>query len=216
MFDFDCKYRIGCESPCVCEWQSKRLGHIVKTSCLFCNNKCPKDVYEFGNNNKEFLKTCFYRRYDKNFFVKLVNKYINHTKIICPNNWEKINREFSFLREQSWFVDIGLTGSYIVENVESHKDIDVVIWISDIREYAKWLENNILPEKLYDIKVDYYIFLKPYYQFFISLWPNQKKIFTSKYFGSNISTSEEFEILYDNTYEKLLEYEDIYPLKIKT
>ena len=215
MFNFDCQYRIGHDSPAICEWQSKRLGHIVKTSYLFCNHQCPKNVYEFGQHDKEFLKRCFYRRYDNNFFSKLTNKYISHTKIICPKNWQDINNKFSFLKKQSWFVDIGLTGSYIVENIDSHKDIDVVFWINNIRDYAKWSEANILPDRLFNIKIDYYIFLEPYYQFFISLWPNQKRIFTSKYFSSNISTSEEFEIFYDNTYEKLLEYEDIYPLKLE-
>jgi hypothetical protein len=212
MFDFDCQYRIGCDSPAICEWQSKRLGHVVTTSYLFCR-QCPINVYKYGQNNKDFLKKCFYRRYDKTFFDKLIKKYVNHTKIICPNNWKIINDQFSFLKKYSWFVDIGLTGSYIVENVENHKDIDIVFWVKDIRSYAEWLKNNNLPEKILDgTKIDYYIFLEPYYQFFISLWPNQKKIFTSKYFSSNISSGEDLKIVYDSTYEKLLEYQDISPI----
>jgi hypothetical protein len=36
-----------------------------------------------------------------------------------------------------------------------------------------------------------------------------KKIFTSKYFSANTSTTEDLEIIYDNSHEKLLNYSDI-------
>ena len=209
MFDFDCQYRIGTDSPATCVWQSERLGHVVKTSYLFCKN-CTSNVHKNGDNDKDFLKKCFYRRYNKNFFEKLSKKYINHTKILCPKNWSMINDKFAELKKLPWFIDIGLTGSYIVDGVNNHKDIDIVFWINNIQQYSIWLENNHLPEYMFDnLKTDYYIFLKPYYQFFVSLWPNQKKIFTSKYFSANISTTEDLEIIYDNSHEKLLNYGDI-------
>jgi hypothetical protein len=208
-FDFDCCHRIeNSQSKPVCLWQSHRLGQLITTTSLFCN-QCPLDVYKQDSDNPKFLKKCLSRRYTDVFLNKLYNKYTNHTKIILPDNWNNIVDTFSFLQKEQWYVDIGLTGSYIVENIKEHKDIDIIFWIKDIPEYLNWTKNNELPKTiLNNIKTDYYLFLEPHYQFFVSLWPNQKKIFTSKYFVPNISCSDpSIEILYDDSLDKILRNE---------
>jgi hypothetical protein len=211
MFNFDCKYRLGSNSPAVCLWQSQRLGQIAYTSYLFCE-RCPLEVRSSGSENKDFLKTCFNRRYDENFLNKLYNKYSSSTKIIVPDNWNKINNFFSSYKKQPWFVDMGLTGSLIVDGVLNHKDIDIIFWIKNIEEYVEWLNKNSLPQFFENSKIDYYIFLEPFYQFFISLWPNQKKIYTSKYFNAQISSANDFEIVKYEDNKKLLDFYDIVDL----
>jgi hypothetical protein len=207
-FNFDCKYRLGCASPAICSWQSNRLGHIVTTSNTFCN-QCPDHVRSNGYEDKDFLKKCFNRRYDKNFLSKLYNKYNKENIITIPNNWNEVNNQFCYLKNYDWFIDIGLTGSYIVDGLSNHKDIDIIFWIKNIENYADWLKYNTLPNYFQNIKVDYYIFLEPYYQFFISLWPNQKTIYVNNYFTTNIMTSSDIKIIYNDYYEKLLEANDI-------
>jgi hypothetical protein len=205
-FNFDCAHRVENQnSKPVCLWQSHRLGQLITTNSLFCN-QCPSDVYKQDSDNPTFLKKCLSRRYANHFLDKLYTKYNNHTKIILPNNWNNIVDSFSFLKKEEWYIDIGLTGSYIVEGVDYHKDIDIIFWIKDIPSYLNWTKNNELPKTiLNNIKSDYYIFLEPHYQFFVSLWPNQKKVFTSKYFINNISCSDlSIEILYDDSLDKIL------------
>jgi hypothetical protein len=206
-FNFTCDYRIGDINPAICLWQSKRLGQIIKTTHLFCN-QCPSNVYQNKNEDPAFLKKCLNRRYNDTFVNKLYNKYTEHTKIILPNNWTEISNSFNILKQENWFVDLGLTGSYIVKGVENHKDIDIILWINNIIDYLNWIEYNTLPGFILDsIKVDYYLFLEPHYQFFVSLWPNQKKIFTSSYFHNNISCDDEtLEIVYNNTLDKILDF----------
>lgn len=207
MFKFECQHRLGSQSPAVCLWQSQRLGQVAKTSYLFCD-QCPLSVREHGQENKDFLKKCFHRRYDKNFLNKLYNKYDKETSIIIPDNWQEIDNYFEYLKQYDWFVDIGLTGSCIVQGLSDHKDIDIILWIKNIEDYVSWSDSNSLPAHFNSIKIDYYIFLEPYYQFFISLWPNQQKIYVNNYFTANIK-SDNIQIIHNDYYEKLLEHTDI-------
>lgn len=209
MFKFDCKYRLGSNSPAVCLWQSQRLGQVAHTSYLFCD-RCPSEVRSLGAENKDFLKTCFHRRYDQNFLNKLYNKYTTHTKIIIPNNWNSINDFFSPYKQYSWFIDVGLTGSLIVDGISNHKDIDIIFWIKNIEEYVEWLKYNSLPKVFENYKIDYYIFLEPFYQFFVSLWPNSKKLYINNYFNSDsISVQSEISVVRNDTYYQFLNEKDI-------
>jgi hypothetical protein len=207
MFKFDCQYRLGSQSPAVCLWQSQRLGQVAHTSYLFCD-QCPLQVRSQGKEDKDFLKKCFNRRYDKDFLNKLYHKYDKQTDIVVPNNWQEINNYFNNLKQYDWFIDIGLTGSYIVKGLDNHKDIDIILWIKNITDYVSWSKANSLPTHFNSIKIDYYIFLEPYYQFFISLWPNQEKIYVNNYFTANIK-SNNIQIIHNDFYDKLLDSTDI-------
>lgn len=195
LYQFDCKFRCGTDSPSVCKYQSLRLGHIVQTSHLFCNNNCPKNVYIDGQEDNNFLKKVFDRRYDKDFIQKVVNKYKKKTTIIVPEIWTSINATYtSLLKKYPWFVDVGMTGSVVVDGVENHKDIDVIIYINNIDEYIEYISNNILPSHVHNKKIDYYIYIDPYCQFFVSVWPNSKKIIINEKFVNNISIPKEYSI----------------------
>lgn len=207
MFKFECQHRLGSQSPAVCLWQSQRLGQLANTSYLFCD-QCPISIRRDQQENKDFLKKCFHRRYDKNFLNKLYNKYSKETNISIPNNWQDINDYFSYLKQYDWFIDIGLTGSYIVKGLDNHKDIDIILWIKNIPDYINYINQNPLPIQFNSLKIDYYIFLEPYYQFFISLWPNQQKIYINNYFTANIK-SDNIQIIHNDFYEKLLDKIDV-------
>lgn len=198
-FNFDCEFRCGNTSPSICKYQSLRLGHIVKTSYLFCNNSCPKKVYLNGEEDNNFLKECFNRRYDINFIQEVINKYKKQTTIIIPKNWQTIyNTFFPLLSQYSWFNDIGLTGSCIVEGVTNHKDIDVVIYINNIDDYITWQNNNTLPSHIDNTKIDYYIYVNPYCQFFVSVWPNSKSVIINKNFENNVKIPVGYSVSYNN------------------
>jgi hypothetical protein len=194
-FDFECQYRADNTSPSICKYQSLRLGHIVSTSYIFCNKICPKNVYIDGQEDSMFLKRLFDRRYDKDFIQKVVNKYKKKTNIIVPEIWTSINSTYtSLLKKYSWFVDVGMTGSVVVDGVKEHKDIDVIIYINDIDGYIDWISNNELPSRVDNNKIDYYIYIDPYCQFFVSVWPNSKKIIMNEKFVNNISVPKEYSI----------------------
>lgn len=193
LYEFDCQFRYSNESPAICKYQSLRLGHIVKTSYLFCNYNCPKNVYADGQEDNNFLKKSFDRRYNKDFIQKVVNKYKKKTTIVIPEIWTDINTFYtSLLKKYSWFIDVGMTGSVVVDGVKDHKDIDVIIYINNIDEYVKWISNNELPSYLNDKKIDYYIYTDPYCQFFVSVWPNSKKIIMNEKFVNNISVPKKY------------------------
>lgn len=198
-YNFDCQFRCGNDNPTICKYQSLRLGHLVKTSHLFCNNMCPSKVYEHGEEDITFLKKCFDRRYDKNFLDEVLAKHKTPTKLIVPEIWKGIEHKiYNVLFKEIWFQDVGLTGSVIVDGVNNHKDIDIVISINNIDEYIEWHKNNKLPEKINFIKADYYIYIETTNQFFTSLWPNQKKVYLNKIFEDNISIPEGYEKVYNN------------------
>lgn len=198
-YNFDCQFRCGNDNPTICKYQSLRLGHLVKTSHLFCNNVCPSKVYKEGVEDIDFLKTCFDRRYDKNFIDEVVLKYKTPTKLIVPDIWKAIEHKiYNILFKEIWFQDIGLTGSIIVDGVNNHKDIDIVISINNIDGYIEWNKNNKLPTKINFIKADYYIYVETTNQFFTSLWPNQKRVYLNKIFEDNITIPEGYEKVYNN------------------
>lgn len=198
-FNFDCQFRCGNKSPAICKYQSLRLGHIVKASYLFCNNSCPKNIHEHAQEDDNFLKKCFNRRYDINFIKEVIDKYKKQTTIIIPKIWDTINTTLvPLLKDYSWFKDIGLTGSVIVDGVTNHKDIDVVIYINNIDAYTEWHDNNVLPSHISDYKIDYYIYIDPYCQFFVSLWPNSNSIIINKNFEHNVKIPTNYNISYNN------------------
>jgi hypothetical protein len=195
IFTFNCQYRLGNQSPAICLWQSEKLGHIVKTSNLFCN-RCPSGVYMDGDNNKEFLQKCFERRYDKNFLCKVLNKYSTETKIIIPDIWYSIFNTLQYVLDQPWCLDIGLTGSCIVNGAQNHADYDIVFRINNITEYNRWISQNSLPELIGKHKTDYYFYTNSDFTFFCSLWPNNKIIEIGNLFIPIIVTDLDFEIRY--------------------
>ena len=198
-FDFECQYRADNTSPSICKYQSVRLGHIVSTSYIFCNKVCPKYAYQDGQEDSMFLKRCFNRRYDKDFIQKVVGKYKQKTTIIVPELFDKINKTFGCLiKNQDWFKDVGLTGSIIVDGVTNHKDIDIVIYITDIDKYIGWKTSNDLPSHIDNLKIDYYIYIDPMVQFFTSLWPNSNTIIVNKQFSNNIKVPKDYSILYND------------------
>jgi hypothetical protein len=198
-FDFECQYRSDNASPSICKYQSLRLGHIVRTSYIFCNKVCPKCVHQDGQEDSIFLKRCFNRRYDKDFIQKVVDKYREKTTIIVPEIWNNINTAYTLLlKKYSWFVDVGMTGSVVVDGVKNHKDIDVIIYINNIDQYVEWISNNELPTHIDEKKIDYYIYIDPYCQFFVSVWPNSKKIIMNEKFVNNISVPKEYSIELNN------------------
>lgn len=197
MYNFDCKFRYDNESPSVCKYQSTRLGHVVYTSSLFCNSSCPKHVYEHGQEDVYFLKKCYHRRYDKDFLDKVIKKYQKQTQLIVPDIWLEVNNVFcTLLKQESWFVDVGLTGSSIVSGVENHRDIDVVISINNIDQYLEWRKVNktILPTHINSIKIDYYFYTDICNQFFVSLWPNQKLVYIHHSFLKNTTFPDGYNI----------------------
>jgi len=199
MYKFDCQFRYNNNSPTACSYQSCRLGHIVNTSYLFCNNSCPQHIYLDNQEDPIFLKKCFHRRYDKNFISEVIQKYKIKTTIIVPDIWNIINETLrSFIQNQDWFVDIGLTGSIIVQGVSNHKDIDVVIYTKDIKKYIEWKTNNSFPSYINGTKIDYYIYTDPMVQFFTSLWPNSQTIILNSQFAENITVPLNYKILYNN------------------
>lgn len=198
-FDFECQYRADNTSPSICKYQSLRLGHIVSTSYIFCNKVCPKNVYINGQQDDNFIKKCFHRRYDKHFISEVIDKYRKQTTIMVPEIWGKINETFSSLmKNQDWFKDVGLTGSIIVDGVTNHKDIDIVIYITDIDKYIGWKTSNDLPSHIDNLKIDYYIYIDPMVQFFTSLWPNQNTVIINKQFSNNIKVPKEYSVLYND------------------
>lgn len=198
-YNFDCQFRCGNDNPTVCKYQSLRLGHIVKTSHLFCNHSCPSQVYNEGKEDIPFLKKCFNRRYDTNFIDNVLLKHNTPTKLIVPDIWKGIESKiYNLLFKEIWFQDIGLTGSIIVDGVNNHKDIDIVLSINNIDDYIKWNKNNKLPDKINFIKTDYYIYVETVNQFFTSLWPNQKKVYLNKAFEKNITIPSDYTIEYNN------------------
>jgi hypothetical protein len=194
-YNFDCQFRCGNNNPSVCKYQSLRLGHIVKTSHLFCNNSCPKNVYIDGQEDHDFLKKVFNRRYDNYFIEKVLNKHHKKTTIIVPKIWKNINTTYtSLLKKYSWFLDVGMTGSIVVDGIKNHKDIDVIIYINNIDRYVEWISNNELPSHIDNTKIDYYMYIDPYCQFFTSVWPNSKKIIMNEKFVNNIIVPKEYSI----------------------
>jgi len=212
MYNFNCQFRESDNSPCICKYQSLKLGHIVKTSSLFCNHECPKNVYEQGEEDKEFLIKCFNRRYNHEFINKVINKFAKQTKLIVPSIWPEVFRTlYDILSQELWFDDIGLTGSIIVDGVDNQKDIDIVIGIKDINEYIQWSKNNSLPNYINNIKTDYYLYATPMDQaketicgsFFLSLWPNKKIIYTNELFKKNIIFPNDYQVFYNNIIDQL-------------
>lgn len=199
MYNFDCQFRSDNSSPTICKYQSLKLGHIVSTSNFFCNLMCPKNVYLYGEHNIDFIKTCFHRRYNKEFIYKVINKYNTKTIIKIPEIWNDVNYTFiELLKPYDWFIDVGLTGSITVDGVTNHKDIDIIIYINDIDKYVSWNKDHILPKTINNLKIDYYIHIDPYPQFFVSLWPNQNKIIINEKFANNIICPENYTIVYKN------------------
>lgn len=196
-FDFECKFRHKDTNRHICSYQSIRLGHLVGTSYLFCNN-CPKNVYLDEQQDDNFIKKCFHRRYDKHFISEVIDKYSKQTTIIVPKIWKTVDKTFINLKNQDWVKDIGLTGSIIVDGVSNHKDIDIVIYIKDINKYIEWKTTNDLPSHIDTLKIDYYIYIDPMVQFFTSLWPNSNRIIMNEQFSNNITIPKNYSIIYNN------------------
>jgi hypothetical protein len=54
-----------------------------------------------GQEDNDFLKKVFDRRYDKDFIKKVVDKYKKKTTIIVPEIWNNINTTYtSLLKKQ--------------------------------------------------------------------------------------------------------------------
>lgn len=201
-FTFNCKHRIGSNNPAVCLWQSEKMNQIVKTTHIFCKT-CPQEVHENGQNNPEFLRKCFNRRYGEEFVKKIHSKYqSNNIKIRIPEQWNHIYNQIKFVLNQGWCEDIGLTGSLIVASIDSHKDYDIVLKINDIENYYKWSISNKLPEYINGKRTDCYFVLEPHFQFFVSLWPNTQTVYINEYFGANIDVEKGLKSVYNNyTYD---------------
>lgn len=194
-FNFDCKHRLGELSPAICKWQSCRLGQVIKTTNIFCKY-CPENVRIHNENSSQFLVKCLHRRYQKDFVCKILNKYRLGATIHIPECWKEIFTKLSYLKNEPWLIDIGMTGSTIVEGLTNHKDYDILLWISDIDKYVEWSLKNKLPETIGSKKTDFYIFTEPDVQFFVSLWPNLSKVYIHEYFKSKIKVNENIEIQY--------------------
>lgn len=197
-YNFECDYRVNNNSPTVCKYQSLRLGHLVGVSHLFCNHVCPKHIYDEGSEDIDFIKKCFHRRYDSVFLDKVLKKHKTKTNIIVPDIWNGIYNIFNnLLCDNDWFIDIGITGSIIVDGVFNHKDIDIVIEINNIDKYIEWVNNNTLPKHINHIPIDYFIYIESQNQFFTSLWPNKKAVYMNSYFESNITIPLDYTIRYN-------------------
>jgi hypothetical protein len=88
--------------------------------------------------------------------AKVTARYAKPFDVAIPPNVDQIKKAFAHVTSQKWCNGMGLTGSILSPNI-SHKDIDIVLFVNDVRAYLKARKQIDFPKDIDGLKCDIFI-----------------------------------------------------------
>lgn len=216
-----CYYKKNEDEPLgYCQFLTNVIGRLYQTNSVFCNLTCKKcGPYNNTDLTKEQEVEFIRKGWNRLFPIlsgiaekAFVNSNLN-ADIYIPEIYDDIKKNLDFLKEIDGFEKIYLTGSIILKNVRKPpKDIDIVLKFNSLEKYLNFKSKNLLPKKIKDIPVDYFIRIgikndNPEV-YFVCLDVEEKILYTSKWFDLKLNSIEEgIQIVYQSSeyHKKLLE-----------
>jgi hypothetical protein len=180
-----------------CEWCSARLSRVFRMSKAFCNLKC-KDFGPYSGNNFtsenqiKFLQL-IWNKVNPTGGLIFANKVFEHhykmpVDIEIPLDYEIIKKDLNFLKDIKGYLGFYLTGSLIIKGAtKPPKDYDIVLKFDSIKSLLEANLSKILPEKINEIKTDYFYYIGENPEVYFACMDVENKIlYTSTWFDLKI------------------------------
>lgn len=165
-----------------CLRASNVLGTRVIVTPPVCNVSCQKhggpycgkviDEPQTGKWAKEMLRYAWGASVQK-----VADRYAKPIKVAVPDCVDRVKAAFSQITALPWVQSIGLTGSILSPTVE-HKDIDVMLIVSDLRQYIDAADGLSVPKEIDGLHVDLFV-SEQECTFFMTLDLNSLKLYKS-------------------------------------
>lgn len=186
-----------------CKFLTNTYGRMFPTNKIFCNITCKRrGPYNNKQLTKEqeidFIKEGWETMRPRIFGIA-EKAYINYNlnaDIYIPEIYNDIKNELIFLNNIDGFVKLYLTGSVIIKNIKKPlKDLDIVLQFNTIENYLNFRKLNLLPEKIKNIPIDWFITIGDKNHdidvYFVYLDPEDKILYTSKWFDLKLNSIED-------------------------
>lgn len=200
-----------------CKFLSNKIGRPQIATKSFCNLKCKESGAYDGRElsaeqERDFVVGSLRRTnplfmLDKAFLGKMLEKYVKKADIIVPEIYPEIKKALEFLNTAQGFKKFYITGSAITSNASRPlKDIDILLWFETMEDYILSGIKKNLPSEINGVKTDYFYgsgdFDSLCSLFFCHMCPEEKKIYSSKWFNLNLSSIPEGFTVVNSKYEE--------------
>lgn len=187
----ECPHRTGN----YCTWISERIGRLYSVTPILCNFTCRTSGPHKGQNpphEETFLASMWNRNSpagDKNLARRVLSNYARPVNVHVPAIWQRIKDSLEFLNNITGFDGIMLTGSVILRQDETPKDLDIVLRCQTVASAVVIRET--LPKYIAGIKTDFYFYIgdKPDV-YFACLDCEARKLYVSRWLPLTIASIE--------------------------
>lgn len=185
-----------------CDWLTGKIGRPYPVSPIFCNFSCKRRGPFCGQTPapdalRDFLVEAWWRSSpieSAAFAKRVLNRFSRPVEVYIPEAWQQISEQLAFLKSLPGFKRLLLTGSVIVKGDVPVKDYDVVLWFDGLKSILDADLAAKLPKTINGVSVDYFYNTSadevPDF-YFASLDPENKILYTSRWFNIKITGVQE-------------------------